>query len=171
MGFSPSFLQRLYAKLDKNKITETCESFGESAIPLPENPYLKSLYVSIVPYLESQAKPTHQIIEIKLTEAIYCLLQLDTGFYNCFFGQYLSESFLKATSGLTKNRQWNHANMTNAYESCYNLIVFPRRWIICERMETDYMINKAQNVSTVIYMGVRYKSVVRYRNSPEKHFN
>lgn len=86
MGFSPSFLMGFYCNLDKRKIPCNAGSFPTGIIKLPPTPYIQSLYVSMIPYFHWGVKPSRNLLELKMQEAIYNLLLADDRFYACLFG-------------------------------------------------------------------------------------
>lgn len=86
LGFHRSFLcefHRLFSQLDTFPYEDR---FGKSIVEITRNPYMDSMYVSLLPYFGWESQPSEEVLEIKLTEAVLSLLQTDLNFYNYLFG-------------------------------------------------------------------------------------
>ncbi|MEN2398743.1 hypothetical protein GKZ90_0003100 [Flavobacterium sp. MC2016-06] len=83
--FSPVFLKKLYHQVNVKYLPmETGRSIPE-VVKLPLTPDLTSLFQSFTPYFKTAVEPAQVIINLKILEAIYSLLNLDKQFFNCLF--------------------------------------------------------------------------------------
>ena len=138
MGFSRSFLHEFYYNLNKKKIPKNAGGFDKKIIEITENPYIESLYISMQPYFNWDVEPIKEVLEIKLTEAVYCLLAIDKKFYSCLF-----DSVRDAKDPIRCAPEYL------LYPNC----------IITKCLETAYLKLQDGNKTTDIYMEVGYKNI------------
>lgn len=139
MGFNQSFLYEFYQNLNKKKIPKRTRCFNnQKIIEISKNTYIESLYISMKHYFNWGEDPIKEVLEIKLTEAVYCLLATDKKFYSYLFDAVQS----------TKK--------TIQYTSKYPL--YPH-CITNKCMETAYLKLQEDDKITSIYMEVSYKNV------------
>ena len=147
MGFNRSFLKKLHPIIDKKKISMDNGDFSGNIIKLPKKPYLESLYISLLPYLQWDRKPMKQVLEIKLMEAVYGLILTDERFYSCLFRfdeMETEECEVEFTSCDELQLQ-----------SCY----------ITQQMDSSYIIMRNNEQVTDVYLDVTYKNVARFLNA------
>ena len=138
MGFSRSFLNEFYRNLNKKKIPESAGKFNKTIIEITKNPYIESLYISMQAYFQWSADPIKKVLEIKLTEAVYCLLGIDQRFFSCLFDTIQNS---KNTTGCISEYL--------SYPCC----------MTTKCMETAYLKLQDGEKTTDIYMEVGYKNV------------
>jgi len=85
MGFNESFLSDFYINFHNKKAVPKNDGFSADIIKIPCTPYMQSLYISMIPYLERKTKPEKNILELKRMECIYCMLTSDPRFYTSLF--------------------------------------------------------------------------------------
>lgn len=139
IGFSWSFLGEFYLNLNKKKIPENKERFKKSMIEITRNPYMESLYISLQTYFQWDIEPIKNVLEIKLTEAVYCLLRTDKRFFSCLFDTV----------------QKNNKNIRCTPSSSLH----PRCTTTIKCLETAYLKLQDGENTTGIYMEVGYKNI------------
>lgn len=140
MGFSYNFLHEFYHNMKKKDLCENTDFFSANIIKLPCNPYLESIYISLLPFLHWSIRPIQQIVEIKLMEAIFGLLLSDEKFYTCLF-KFPDTSYIR-------NKQNNNT-------SCL-------QFTISKQLEANYIRLYHENTAANIYMEAGYKNVARF---------
>lgn len=85
MGFNRCFLRKMQPAIRRKKFTSDGGDFADNVIELPRKPSLESLHISLLPYLQCTEGPAAKLLEIKLMEAVYSLIQADERFYGCLF--------------------------------------------------------------------------------------
>lgn len=86
LGFHRSFLCEFHRLFSQSDAFPRENRFSKSIVTITRNPYMDSMYVSLLPYFEWESQPSEEVLEIKLTEAVLSLLQTDLNFYNYLFG-------------------------------------------------------------------------------------
>lgn len=162
MGLSISFLREFYRKINKNKIPESSENFPKSVIELRKNPYLDSIYISMLPYLKENLSPMQPILEIKMMEAVLGLILLDERFYPCLFDCC---------------KPWKDDIMGFLNQNCTSNVIVEQTsrtpqtlWIISKKLETAYMKMQQEGNVADIYIEVGYKDVARFIKAFEEQY-
>lgn len=83
--FGRIFLKDFYLTLDKNKIPVNYQCFTGNIVKLSSTVYLRSLYVSLIPYIRMNVKLPVGLLDIKSQEAVHCLMSADIILYTCLF--------------------------------------------------------------------------------------
>ena len=83
--FERGFLRDFFSRLDKATLPTKVKRIHEAAVMLPQTPALQSLFLSLFPYTDANVKPKDEIIQLKIQEALYCLLDTDVRFYPTLF--------------------------------------------------------------------------------------
>lgn len=162
MGLSLSFLREFYRNMNKRNIPETSAGFDKSVVELKKNPYLDSIYISMLPYLKENQMPVQPILEIRMMEAVLGLLLLDERFYPCLFDCC---------------RPWKNDIMKFLNQN-YTGDISPGQlrqtpgtlWIISKKLETAYMEVQQGEAITDIYIEIGYKDVARFIEAFEKQY-
>ncbi|MCC8146340.1 MAG: hypothetical protein LIO93_07895, partial [Bacteroidales bacterium] len=162
MGLSISFLREFYRNMNKNKMPETNEKFQKNVIELTKNPYLDSIYISMLPYLKDNLKPMQPILEIKMMEAVLGLLLLDERFYPCLF-----DCCKLWKDDIMKFLNQNYTSMVRLGE---NEGASHSLWIISKKLETAYTKMQQGEKVADIYIEVSYKDVVRFIKAFERQY-
>lgn len=83
--FTRKFLQEFYQKLDKQTIPNDVKRYNVSLRQLPLRPDITSLFESMTPYFDSDIKPTDALLNLKMMEGVYALLNTDKELYASLF--------------------------------------------------------------------------------------
>lgn len=147
MGFNRCFLQQMRPMLDNREMSQCSSDFENNVIALPKKPSLESLYISLLPYLEWKSCPEKQLLEIKLMEAVYSLIQMDERFYSCLF------DFDEPT-------EENH----KTEEQSYNKLLMDS-YYVDRQMNSSYITLTTDGQVTDVYLDVTYQNVARFFNA------
>jgi AraC-like DNA-binding protein len=79
------FLRDFFQKLDKNSIPEERFRKLTSVIKLDKSANIDSLFQSMLPYFDVKVIPPKELMELKLQEGVYSLLNIDKIFYQFLF--------------------------------------------------------------------------------------
>ena len=76
--FTMKFLRDFYSKLDRNTLPKDAKRDQVSLYKLPSNrPDIVSLFESMTPYFNSKIQPTDELLQLKMVEGVYVLLNTD----------------------------------------------------------------------------------------------
>ena len=80
--FTMKFLCDFYSKLDRNTLPKDAKRDQVSLYKLPSNrPDIVSLFESMTPYFNSKIQPTDELLQLKMVEGVYVLLNTDKNLY------------------------------------------------------------------------------------------
>jgi len=85
IAFSKPCLFKFYNDFCSRENIFEKKSLPNNITKLPCTPYIQSLYVSLIPYLEWKIKPSNSILELKRQESIHTLLMIDEKFHSSLF--------------------------------------------------------------------------------------
>ena len=84
--FTPKFLRGFYNRLDRDAIPKDAKRDEISLYKLPSNrPDIVSLFESMTPYFDSNIQPTEELLQLKMIEGIYVLLNTSKNLYASIF--------------------------------------------------------------------------------------
>ncbi|SFL56468.1 MULTISPECIES: hypothetical protein [Proteiniphilum] len=83
--FNQSFLLDFYNNRRRKRYSVNNKCISGNMVKLQNIPCIRSLYVSMIPFLEAGEKLPKYLLELKQLEAVYSLLVLDKNFYPCLF--------------------------------------------------------------------------------------
>jgi AraC-like DNA-binding protein len=165
LTFTRPFLREFYHKtLDKSKLPTDALRHKFSLHKLPaDRPDIVSLFESMIPYFDSQIKPSEELIKLKMTEGIYCLLNTDKNFYSALFDfsepwkidilDYLNENYMYDLSpkDMANFTGRSLATFKRDFKKVSNLS--PQKYLTQKRLETaqQKLRNSDKKVSDVCF--------------------
>lgn len=164
LKFSREFLREFYQTLNRKNIPLNAERDKYSLYVMPaERPDIRSLFESVIPYFDTDIKPSDEILKLKMTEGIYALLNTDEKLYASLF-DFVDTWKIDIIDFLEKNYMNDISIQEMAYYTGRSLSTFkrdfkqysdltPQKWIIRRRLEAAHeMIRKCRKkVSDVCY--------------------
>ena len=76
---------RDYFNAHRADMPTNAKRIREAAVKLDDNAYLQSLFESLKPFADSDTEPSEELVQLKMQEALVCLLESDPRFYPTFF--------------------------------------------------------------------------------------
>ncbi len=148
MIFNRNFLREFYQTIDKKDIPLDVAPFNQSVIKLPKTPDIESLFQSMTPYFDSTVKPATKLMELKLHEGVYSLLNIDKRFYSCLF-DFTEPWKIDIMDFMDKNYMFDlsvedMANYTGrslaSFKRGFKKIspLSPQKWLIEKRLKVAY---------------------------------
>jgi AraC-like DNA-binding protein len=165
LSFTRQFLREFYHRtLDKSKLPPAARRHKFSLYKLPaDRPDIISLFGSMTPYFDSPVKPSEELIKLKMTEGVYCLLNTDKNFYSVLFDfsepwkidilDYLNENYMYDLS-LEDMANFTGRSLTTFKRDFKKLSpLSPQKWIIQKRLEVaqQKLRNGDKKVSDVCF--------------------
>ncbi|MFR9166588.1 MAG: helix-turn-helix domain-containing protein [Dysgonomonas sp.] len=180
--FKRNLLREFYnTKLNKNDIPKSVSDPGKSVFRIESRPDITSLFQSLTPYFDSGIQPTEEVIQLKLQEGIYSLLNTDKQFYPILFDftepwkidimEFLNENYMY---DLTMEDIATYTGRSLAtFKRDFSKIssVTPQKWLINKRLQVahDKLINEHRKASDV-YMEVGFKNLSHFYSAYKKQF-
>lgn len=86
LRFSRDFLREFYKTLNKREIPVDAKRDKSSLYVFPKNRVdIQSLFQSVLPYFETETKPSEEILKLKMIEGVYAILNTDESLYASLF--------------------------------------------------------------------------------------
>jgi AraC-like DNA-binding protein len=164
LKFSRKFLREFYRTLDKKRLPKDAERQKVSVYKMPaRRPDIVSLFESITPYFDSPIPPTEELLNLKMTEGMYILLNTDKCFYSSLFDftepwkidilDYMNENYMYDLS-MEEIAAFTGRSLA-AFKRDFKKIspLSPEKWLIQKRLEIahDKIRNDGKKVSDVCF--------------------
>ena len=179
--FSRPFLRDFYQTIDKKNLPLQIPKQGQSVIRLPRTPAIASLFQSMVPYFDTSTQPTDRIINMKLQEGIYALLDIDKQFYPSLF-DFTDPWKIDIVDFMDKNYAYDLSIEEIAHYTGRSLAAFkrdfkklsdlpPQKWLMEKRLSVarNKLENEKKKVSDV-YLEVGFKNISHFSTAYKKRF-
>jgi AraC-like DNA-binding protein len=165
LSFTRQFLREFYHKtLDKSKLPIDARRHKFSFYKLPaRRPDIVSLFESMTPYFDSPVSPTEELIKLKMTEGVYCLLNTDKNFYSALFDfsapwkidilDFMNENYMYDLSPADMANFTGRSLATFKRDFKKLSSLSPQKWIIQKRLEVaqQKLRNGDKKVSDVCF--------------------
>ncbi|MDR2382644.1 MAG: AraC family transcriptional regulator [Prevotellaceae bacterium] len=165
LSFPRKFLRSFYHRtLDRSTLPAESKRQETSVYKLPANrPDIVSLFESITPYFDADMQPTDELLNLKMTEGVYVLLNTDKCFYSSLF-DFTEPWKIDILDFMNENYMYNLSMEEIASYTGRSLAVFkrdfkkvsrlsPQKWLIQKRLEAahDKIRNDGKKVSDVCF--------------------
>lgn len=150
-------------------------------VMLSNNPSVKSLFVSMIPYFDANVRPTEEMMHLKMQEGLLALLQTDERFYPCLFDfsqpwkidleDFMNQNYMCDLS-LEEFARFTGRSLA-AFKRDFKQMsdLSPQKWIMQKRLEKAYELIcvRKQKVSD-IYLKLGFKSLSHFSTAFKKRF-
>lgn len=174
MKFNRKFLREFYQTIDRRSLPKDARRDKRSLVVLPKDrPDVKSLFLSVQPYFDSDTKPADEIVRMKLTEGLYILLGTDTSLYASLFDftepwkidlmEYMNENFMQELSMEELASYTGRSLATFKRDFAKLSDLSPQKWLIRRRLEAAHDMIAARKASvTDICYRVGFKNLSHF---------
>lgn len=179
--FQRDFLRTYFRELDHPALDASLPRFDESVIMLPKLPQVESLFLSMMPYTESNVNPTEALMDLKLREGVLALLSADDRFYPTLFD--FAESWkIDILDFLNSNYMYEFTLAELANYTGRSLATFkrdfakvsslsPEKWLLNRRLEAAYDLLSHGNIGvTDAAYKVGFKNRSHFTKAFKEHF-
>lgn len=181
MVFNRSFLRDYFQTFDRGRLPSLARKQTPSVIKLPRTPAIESLFQSMLPYFNSSTKPSDRIIQLKMQEGVYSLLDIDEQFYPSLFD--FTEPWKIDIMDFMENNYADDLSMEDiAHYTGRSLATFkrdfkklsslpPQKWLMEKRLNVarGKLLNENKTVSDV-YLEVGFKNISHFSTAYKKQF-
>lgn len=181
MAFERNFLRLYYQSLNQKLIPQNEGSVDESVIKLPSIPSINSLFLSLLPYFDSESTPKEEVMKLKRQEGVLALLDIDSAFFTILF-DFIDPWKIDIIDFLNENYMYEFSLEEIASYTGRSLATFkrdfkkisdltPQRWIMQKRLEVakEKLRIEGKKVADV-YMEVGFKNRSHFATAYRKYF-
>lgn len=181
MMFKRNFLRDLYRKIDRKTLPLDARKYDVSVIKLPATPDITGLFQSLIPYFDVSIKPTDEMMNLKLMEGVYSLLNIGEQFYPCLF-DFTAPWKIDIMEFLDNNYMYNLTVEDMACFTGRSLAAFkrdfkkisslsPEKWLIQKRLEVahDKIRNEGKKVSDACFE-VGFKNLSHFSTAFKRQY-
>ena len=148
---------------------------------LDKHPFLKGLFMSLEQYFDAQQYPSKELMEAKLKEAVFALLQLKPELGSVLF-DFAEPWKIDLADFMTKNYKCDlsieeFAHYTGRSLSSFKKDFFcifnntPSRWLIKKRLEeAKCLITEKGEKPAEVYLKVGFKNLSHFSTAYKKEF-
>ena len=181
MMFNRSFLRDVFQKIEKEDLPLDAERHNTSVIKLSYTPDITSLFQSMLPYFDTTRIPPDELMQLKLLEGVYSLLNLDKNFYTDLFDfndvwkpdilDFLNENYMYDLSIEEIAHFTGRSLATFKREFKKVSVLPPRKWLMNKRLDVakDKLLNERKRVSDV-YLEVGFKDLSHFSRAYKENF-
>lgn len=172
--FTPKFLRSFYNKLEANAIPKDAKREKISLYKLPsDRPNITSLFESMTPYFDSGIQPSEELLQLKMVEGMYVLLNTNKNLYASVFdftdpwkidilnfleNNYMNDISMEEIANYTGR---SLSTFKRDFKKCSSLS--PREWLICRRLEAAHeLIQKGERKVSEICFDVGFKNLSHF---------
>lgn len=181
LTFNRTVLRNFYNKMNKSEIPKEIKISEKTVFKLEPNPAIESLFQSLIPYFDSNVKPTESITQLKVLEGIYTLLNSNELLYPILFDfaepwkidllEFLNDNYMEDLTmeqiALFTGRSL--ATFKRDFKKISKLT--PQRWLIKKRLETAYIKLKEEGQKVQdVYVAVGFKNASHFSTAFKKQY-
>lgn len=181
MVFKRSFLRGQFARFGKKELPSDAERLRRSVVKLPDSPDITGLFQSMIPYFDSHAKPSDEIMNLKLVEGVYALLDIDSSFFPALF-DFTEPWKIDILDFMNSNYMYDLSMEEMASFTGRSLSTFkrdfkkisdlsPEKWLIKRRLEAarELLENGNRKISDV-YADVGFKNLSHFSSAFKREY-
>ena len=181
LTFNRTVLRDFYSKMNKSEIPKEIKISDKTVFKLEPNPAIESLFQSLVPYFDSNVKPTEGVTQLKVLEGIYALLNSNELLYPILFDfaepwkidllKFLNDNYMEdlTMDQIASFTGRSLATFKRDFKKISNLT--PQKWLIKKRLETAYIKLKEERQKVQdVYVEVGFKNASHFSTAFKKQY-
>ena len=181
LTFRRNILRDFYSKMNKSEIPQHVKISDSNVFKIEPDAAITSLFLSLTPYFDSNVKPTESIMELKLLEGIYAILNTKEEFYPILFdfaepwkvdileflnSNYMDDLSMEQIASFTGR---SLATFKRDFKKISSLT--PQKWIIKKRLEMAYIKLKEEGKKVhEVYFEVGFKNASHFSTAFKKQY-
>lgn len=148
---------------------------------LEKHPFLKGLFVSLEQYFDAQQYPSKELMEAKLKEAVFTLLQLKPDLGSVLFdfaepwkidlADFMNENY-KCDLSVEEFAHYTGRSLSSFKKDFSRIFnTTPSRWIVRKRLEeAKFLMDKYGEKPADVYLKVGFKNLSHFSTAFKKEF-
>ncbi|MCD7901656.1 MAG: AraC family transcriptional regulator [Bacteroides sp.] len=181
LKFNRNYLRKYFQGINPADIPKNTEPLKSSVFKLPKTPNLESLFMSMIPYFETDEEPQENLINLKIQEGILSLLRIDKNFFPTLF-DFTEPWKIDIMDFLTENYMYDLTMEEIASYTGRSLATFkrdfkkisdlsPQKWLIQKRLEKAHeLINEQGRKISEVCFDVGFKNRSHFTTAFKKHY-
>jgi AraC-like DNA-binding protein len=179
--FNRGVLREFYNKMDKAELPKKCTLTEKGIFKINPRADIISLFQSLTPYFDENVKPTEAIVNLKLLEGIYAILNNSEIFFPILFDftepwkvdimDFLNRNYLEDLSmeQIASYTGRSLATFKRDFTKISNLT--PQKWLIKKRLEAAYIKLKEDGKKVNdVYVEVGFKNPSHFSIAFKKQY-
>jgi AraC-like DNA-binding protein len=187
-----NFLRRYFRKYQSENVVskgaisnpyspQNTQPLTSSVVKLPKTPNLESLFLSMIPYFETDEEPQKEVIELKMQEGVLSLLNIDKAFFPTLFDfaepwkidilDFLNENY---ADDLTLEEIASYTGRSLAtFKRDFKKIsdLTPQKWLIRKRLQQAHeLLTDSNKKITDVCFEVGFKNRSHFTTAYKKHY-
>jgi AraC-like DNA-binding protein len=175
-----NFLIRFYQQINRAILSETNADLKDSFLTIPSGVDVESLFLSLIPYINSAKQPPDEIMELKLTEALHILLCSDKRVAPTIFDfaepwkidilDFLNNNFMYDLS--IKEIALYTGRSVATFKRDFRKVsdLSPQKWIIKKRLENAQQLLKEGKKVSDIYLDLGFISLSHFSTAYKREY-
>ena len=179
--FERGLLRDFFSRLDKAALPAGVRRIPDAALLLPRTVALQSLFLSLFPYTDANVRPKDEIVQLKMQEAIHCLLDADPRLYPTLFdfnepwkidllpfmeANYTQDMTLEEFATYTGR---SLATFKRDFAKVSDLP--PEKWLIRKRLDKAYeLLAHGRTKPSDVYVTVGFKNRSHFSSAFKRQF-
>lgn len=181
LRFNRNFLRKYYQTIDSSNIPKDTQPLKSSVFKLPKSPNLESLFLSMIPYFETNEEPQEELINLKIQEGILSLLSINKNFFPTLF-DFTEPWKIDILDFLNENYMYDLTMEEIASYTGRSLATFkrdfkkvsslpPQKWLIQKRLEIahELIFDEGQKITETCY-DVGFKNRSHFTTAFKRHY-
>jgi len=181
MNFKRKAMREIFQGIEKRDLPANVAGDLASVIKLPNTPALQSLFVSLEPYFNTDHKPVGEIMDMKLREGVYALLEIDPRFYAALFDfnepwkidilDFLNDNYMFDLS-MDEIASFTGRSLSTFKRDFQKISDLPpQKWLIQKRLEAAHELLREKGKSvTEVYEEVGFKNFSHFSSAFKKQY-
>lgn len=181
LKFNRNFLRKYFQSIPAADIPKETQPMESSVVKLLQTPGLESLFLSMIPYFESEEEPQEELLNLKIQEGILSLLKINRNFFPVLFDftepwkidilDFLNENYMYDLT-IEEIASYTGRSLATFKRDFHKISeLSPQKWLIQKRLRKahELIVEKGRKVSEICY-DVGFKNRSHFTTAFKKYY-
>lgn len=181
LAFNRKFLRKLYQNFDKSQLPQSLPDNIPNFKKIRSSPEFTSLFHSMIPFFNSTTKPSDKLMDMKVQEGVFALLNTDIRFSAALFDfiepwkmdimEFMNENYMYDLS-LEDIASFTGRSLASFKRDFSKICdISPQKWIMSKRIEAaHYMIKEEGKKASDVYLQLGFKNLSHFSTAFKKQY-
>jgi len=181
LTFRRNILREFFNNMNKSEMPQKVSIPDETFYRIEARPDITSLFQSLTPYFDSDVKPSEEVINLKLQEGIYALLNTNKDFFPVLFDftepwkidilEFMNENYMYELSMEEIASYTGRSLATFKRDFARVSDTTPQKWLINKRLQVAYdKLQSEGKKASDVYVEVGFKNLSHFYSAFKKQF-